>query len=83
MATPTASGRSLGEWAISETWYTSLVRSADARQARRAPEPKSSSKSTSCRGPGAPIPAAGPSKLVVGPGDNHEPIATIMLPNED
>ena len=22
-------------------------------------------------------------KLVVGPGDNHEPVATIMLPNED
>ena len=22
-------------------------------------------------------------KLVIGPGDNHEPVATIMLPNED
>ena len=22
-------------------------------------------------------------KLVIGPGDNHEPVATIMLPHED
>ena len=33
--------------------------------------------------PGRPQPRSRPLKLVIGPGDNHEPVATIMLPSED